>query len=444
LGEVSPAEDGRARIAEIVMGTRERLTILRNYRELTTNQEVDRGLVGNELHDAINVATGQLPSARDESWFDQFLVSHSRHGFDHRNFDPDDAGYAPARQLGVIQGPWSFQEIDQQLDVSRRSMTMSQRFDPQSLAEGEVDQLTLRELSDFLENPPKTFVRRRLNIRLGDFEEPSSDDMEISPSKLSRSRIVRRLHEYLRHRRGFSEEKLRVLATSGDVPDLDFLVADSLRAEVDELTERYFTQIEGWNLESRPVATMIADVEVAGDIECWSQGNRLKVIHVLSSSPRVRKFIPLWVNVLALRSVTAPDVKVSFAAIFPLRNEETGEFTTVAEGELTISPEEGRQLLGESVEHYRRNLRSPLPFASGWDGQTNKFSATWEESRTKDDTSNFLADPYWELLWGHLNADEMLTWGVVNEFERFTSLLSRGANIVDMATPAKKPKRTTR
>ena len=439
-GDISPNDDGRSRIGELILATRERLTIIRTSRDLGTNVHVEPGVVCSELHDGIADITRTVDGA---TWFLDNITQHPRHGFHSSNFDPNADAFASLQRRGVITGPWSFSRLDVRLSPSSETMTTGDRLSTAGIASSPPTTVTLSDLEFFFKNPPRTFVQRTLGINLDAWEDRINDDVETSFEALTRATTIRRLVQHLTEQRGDFGQSLGALAASGDVPPLTLLPVDDIRGVVEALANHYHEATEGASRVTHRVSLKFDSLTVSGELHPFLNDEGLSLVEVLTSTVRLDRLIGPWIRAVALRSSAPASTPVSLTLIFPSATSDADDPAVSLRIGISAPPMMAHQTLSTGVEYYLRNLSQPFVYEPRWQPK-NWLSAElsddvwYQEGFSMKNPDKFLADPYWNLLFSDLTAAGLMeryddpTLGFRRIYLTMRTLFTTVANVIDV------------
>ncbi len=181
-GDRDPRAESRQALLEAVLAAGDHLVVVRDGRDVRTNQEIPRSLVAAELFEAV-LALVDAPAR--PALAGVLEVHHPRHPFDEKCF-VDGA-------LGVV-GPWGFDPSDLEGARARRRRTPEARpFLVDLLPSGHNEVIDLADLHSFLKNPAAAFVNQALEVRLPRGEERLSTVLPVSLEPLDKWKVGDRL-----------------------------------------------------------------------------------------------------------------------------------------------------------------------------------------------------------------------------------------------------------
>ena len=405
-GDLSPADDARGRLREIILAAGERLTVLRSGRNVVNNEKVEPGVAFSEFLEAVQ-ALGGTP----------LTVAHPRNSYSPSNFDAEADFTAPLRGAGILSGPWSYSALDHSLaatDPTQR-VPRSSLINLSAVHAERPDSLSLYDLEQFLRNPPQVFARCTLGIVLPGSELDRHDDLDISTRGLLGSQITRILLEEERAAddRGGGADLLGGLAAmvaSGEAPPAPILDTDHFTTLVTEMARLAREEVSHGRRRQIPLSLDIDGVTLTGDVDVIQQGEQLTVIEVVTSGMSLRHLVSAWLRVTALRAALGQAVSLYLV----YRPTDPGFGPVLAKRfNVEASAADAREVLSELIGLYRANLEAPIPFAVG-DSLSTYERGTISEDRwlfkeyKKKYEARYLGDPYWELALGHLSVDEVV------------------------------------
>lgn len=181
-GDRDPRAEARQALLEAVLAAQDRLVVVRDGRDVRTNQEMPRSLVAAELFDAV---LALVDAEQRPAFAEDLEVRHPRHPFDEKCFI-DGA-------LGEI-GAWGFDPSDLDGARARRRRAPEDRpFLVDLLPSGHTAVIDLADLHAFLKNPVGAFVGQALEARLPRREERLSTVLPVSLTNLERWKVADRM-----------------------------------------------------------------------------------------------------------------------------------------------------------------------------------------------------------------------------------------------------------
>ncbi len=183
VGERDPRAEDRQLLLDALLAAQDALIVTYTGNDERTNAPRPPAVPIGELLDAVD-ATAQLPDGRPARTV--VRVAHPLQPFHPRNFTPG----------GVVAGgPWSFDALAL---AGARTLTLPKQ-DPPLLLRGPLpppaDQaaLALDDLVAFVCRPDREFLRQRLGISLGAWDDELRDGLPVTFDGLDRHRVGERL-----------------------------------------------------------------------------------------------------------------------------------------------------------------------------------------------------------------------------------------------------------
>ena len=161
LGDRDRRSDVRQAMLETVLAARKNLVVIRNGRNVVTNQLVPAAVVVAEL---VDVVAATIDPAARQSALARLTITHPRQSFDERNFETVGS---PSVEAG-LDGPWSFDPLACAGAAARRSSVQPRPFLAEPLADTTPAVIALADLRQFLVNPSQWFLRSILEVSLPD------------------------------------------------------------------------------------------------------------------------------------------------------------------------------------------------------------------------------------------------------------------------------------
>lgn len=156
-GDRSARADDRALFLEALLSARDVFYLSYLGCSVRDNKPLPPSVLASELIDYVEERFA-IPSGTS-------VVQHPLQSFSPRNFDGSDARVFSYTASNLAAA-----------ETLRQERRTAPPFCPEPLPEDDERELTLEELEDFLVNPPKFFLRNRLQIRLPRDEETLEDD----------------------------------------------------------------------------------------------------------------------------------------------------------------------------------------------------------------------------------------------------------------------------
>ena len=321
LGDRDRRSDARQALLDTVLAASDTLVVIRDGRDPTTNQPLPPATVVADLTDAI-VAT--ITADAQTTTRESLELTHPRQRFDLANFATSGSAFADA-QPGV---PWSFDSIAMSGALALTDPTPATEAPTSTDTPAPTGMIDLADLHDFLEHPPRYFLRRVLELDLPRPPESSvvgtgrgavganglpaaapGADLVLELDGLERWALR---HDWLRHRLGGGEAERfgrRAMATGALPPGrLSQPALDDLNQVVDPLVAEFEEATAGSAPTNVPVDITLADgTRVVGS--CVDHGGAVRgPVQVTVSQQRPTHFLAAWLDLLALMA-HAPDTE---------------------------------------------------------------------------------------------------------------------------------------
>lgn len=423
-GDITPNDDARSRLSELLLSTRDRLTIFRNYRDLSNNKEVEYGTTFAEYRQAVSqILHGGEP----------LVVQHPRHGFSRENFDPSSRTFAGLRAAQVLRESWSHSDLDHRIVIGNSPARLA--ADVRVPAPTAWNQeLTVRDVANFLRDPVVTHLNLALGIRDNSLHVEEYDDLELEIQRRDKPRVIRRLFDFAKNREGVTDSARQSLVHSGDIPPELFGGSHELAELADRFAAAYEELVEGTQRSQIRIHIPLDGLTVIDDVEVLRRNSTLIVPHVHTSQLRLRHVFSPWTHALAVRAAT-PDASPVELHIITLRESEV----VSSQLPVLVSREQAQGILNEIALLYRLNLSSPIPFENDAN-LTDTWTAdeeVWQDTVYKTfPWPRFLGKATWRLVFGDMSVREideyqpLKGWGIGDVLSSLSGLLSR---VMDVA-----------
>jgi exodeoxyribonuclease V gamma subunit len=354
LGDRDPRGEVRETLLEAVIAAGEHLIVVRDGRDLKTNQVVPRAVVTSELFEA--VLSSVYPDAR-EGVARRLEIDHPRQAFDERCFEVG----------GLVDGSvWGFDR--QALDGARARRRRSQsrpEFLPDPLPCPADDVVDLADLHRFFANPSLAFLSQRLGVHLPSVKDGLPSLLPIDCNGLEGWGVGNRLLEARVAGSTFAQwlEYERVLGTLPPGP-LGDLAVSSLDATVDDLvaTARRLGLQPG-PAEPFPVdATLPDGTRVVGSVPRRRHPSTPGPVRLFYSKAKPIHRVASWLDLMAL-SVTEPGTPWRSLAVSRPERPGAGPMVT----DLVLAPgiaaetHRAAEALAVAVDCFRRGMAAPIP-----------------------------------------------------------------------------------
>jgi len=464
VGEIAPNDDARSRLSELLLSTKERLTILRTSHDLGTGEPLDPAITYSEFLDGINEL--RRPSSVNQEEF-VVTIQHPRHGFDARNFTTDEH-FARLRELGIIGTSWSFSQIDERLaEVSEQSAaTAAKRFSDQLSLDAVFappTRLTTSEVGRFIENPPRAHLRFSLGISLSDLSEERLDALDGEfTSRLKSTTVGEVFRATTRDEAATSEvatvAALSAMVSSGDLPPSPILPLEGTVEEILGFHEVWRTFMNQATQKVLAVNVRFGEMEIHDRIEVFERSGVTHVVAVITSTMRFEKLLTPWVRALVVKAHVGNATSVMLTVIYRPKSKQhvpevRMEHLEVENAELTTDA------LGQLAALFTLNLHRPLPFEPNAviipkkSYETVGFTMpsldedTWNgASYSGYRSTNYMKNRHWRAVFGHLTVDDLEGVPATDPSSRtavhqaFNTLLKTPLNLYAIELEEKAPK----
>jgi len=336
-------------LLDALMAATDRLIVTYTGKDERTNTPRPPAVPVGELLDVIDATARVQDGSRAR---ERVLVQHPLQPFDPRNFTLGEL--VPGRH-------WGFDRVTlrgaQALGAPR---TAPPPFLREPLPEVRAPLVELDDLVRFAEHPVRAFLRQRLGIMLGDFDDEVGDALTVELDHLEQWGVGTRLLEGRLAGADMdacvAAEVARGLLPPGRLGDP---VLDRLKPTVEQLAGYALRVAEGAS-RSLDVKLELGDGRILSGTVPGMFGDLLRVVQYSRVGPKHR--IALWVRWLAL---TAAYPNRPIQAVL-LGRARTGADRGAAVTRCwlpEISAEEAREQLDVLLDLHARGLREPLPIA---------------------------------------------------------------------------------
>jgi exodeoxyribonuclease V gamma subunit len=355
IGDRDPRGEARQALLEAVLVAEDHLLVLRDGRDVRTNQKVPRAVVAAELFDA---AVALVASDQREKFAEQLEINHPRQPFDERCFE------VGALAAGV---PWGFDGLDFEGAEARRCrVATAVPFLRRPLGPVDADVIELADLHAFFRNPAKAFLTQRLEARLPDSEEEMSRLLPMELTGLEGWNVGDRL---LRARlAGVPVKGWRVVERRlGTLPpgSLEERGLSEVVAIVDELVGVAVAH----GVRPDPGDVFEVEVELAdgtrivGSVPLRLPPDSPGPARVFYSRSKPHHQVAAWLDLMAL---VGTDPSEPWRSLTVGRSSDPKAKTVdvtdlVPSAEADTNRASARRSLAVAVDCYRRGMREPLP-----------------------------------------------------------------------------------
>jgi exodeoxyribonuclease V gamma subunit len=394
VGDRDPRAEDRQLLLDALLAAQDAVIVTYSGHDERTNAELPPAVPIGELLDAVD-ATAFLPDDPEQPARSQILVTHPLQPFDPRNF-------APGRLCRT--GPWSFDRVA----LAGARALESERHPAPPFVSAPLPPLTdtaltLSDLIAFVERPVQAFLRQRLGVATGSFEDEIDDALPVELDGLSEWGVGQRLLEAVLAGAGGREACLAEVAR-GQLPPgaLGRPVIARVWPEVEALVGQ--ARAHAGSADPRSLETNFR-------LPCGAAGGELRitgtvtgvydrvVLGVAYSRLAAKHRLAAWVRLLAL-SAAHPEVQFEAVTIGRADKRADARLCIAHVPALGSSPESRRARalveLGRLAELRALGLREPLPLPCA-------TAAAWSEAvvrrRAQEVEARAAACDEWESGW---------------------------------------------
>jgi exodeoxyribonuclease V gamma subunit len=390
VGDRDPRSEDRQLLLDALMAAQDRLIITYTGNDERTNAQRPPAVPVGELLDAVDRAAR---AGDDRPASATVLTRHPLQPFDPRNFAP--GTLAPGT-------PWAFDRVT--LEGARA--LEGPRTPPAPFLEAPLPPthspiLELEDLVRFVERPVRAFLRQRLGISVGDYDDEIDDALSVELDALEQWGVGQRL---LEARLAGADLQTAVGAelARGTLPPghLAAPVVQGVKPIVEEIARRAEDVLEpGARTTSVDVRLTLPDGRTLSGTVAGVCGDLLRTVTYSRVGPRHR--LAVWVRWLAL-TAAHPERPFTAATIGRGRSG-TDARVTIARLPVLADDPAGRRAaaldqLAALADLHARGLREPLPLAC-------LTSAAYAETAYAGGDPVRAATRAWESGWRFDNED---------------------------------------
>ena len=382
-GDRSRREEDRQVFLELLLAARRRLYISYVGNDIRGNEPLPPSVLVSELLDTLNrgfTPAREKDAGTPETMARRIVVRHPLQAFSPRYFMADDTRLFSYREDLCVPPPAA---------VDGRPPLLGA---PLPLAEDEFREIDLRELIDFLRNPARFLLRRRLAIDLYETTEELGSDEPFAMEGFTGNDLQQRLTDALLE--GRLPATMREIETAlGELPH--GAVGARIFQDAEAIAQRFAARLRRDRLaESRlPVDLHIDGTHISGTLEGVTARGLQR--HLAREKAYPALWLECWVRHLVLNA---------------LRPEQENQSTLfLLDGAHELRPvEDAQAMLGRLLTLFREGLALPLHFfprsASAYlkaqsKGKDPRLEARleWEGIEKKIGEG---AEPYYRLAFG--------------------------------------------
>lgn len=408
VGDRDGRGEVRQALLELVLSARERLVVIREGRDVRTNHVVPRAVPVAELADAV-LATVH-PDHRD-AVRRRLEVVHPRQAHDERVLVADaratdgPASLDPGRAWAV--DPAALDAAD----ARRRRGGERPAFLERPIDASGLDLIELSDLHDFLENPVRHFLRRRLGVSLPRRGDAVSATLPVDPVGLVRWGVGSRLLEQ-QLEGGPIDEWRELERRSGVLPpgSLGDLLLDDVTSAVGSLQRAAEAAgVRPGHGELLPVDVTLADgTRVVGSVEDHLDPPSVGPVRTSFSKARTTFLLAAWLDLVAL-AATGPQRPWRSVGIYPhpsKRDTATVYDLTVADASHPdrLDPRDALEVV---VDCYRRGAVEPLPLFPRLSQRVHTGEARPGDWRSDYGSGADGNDAHVAMVFGHLDLRDL-------------------------------------
>jgi exodeoxyribonuclease V gamma subunit len=353
IGDRDPRGEARESLLEAVLAAGEHLVVVRDGRDVKTNQVVPRAVVTAELFEAVLsvVDPGLRPAVAD-----RLEIDHPRQPFDERCFE---VGRLVAGKAWGFDGG----ELDGAL-ARRRQAVVRPPFLDTPLEPVDTDVIDLADLQRFFNDPVASFFSQRLQARLPREEDELPTILPMGTDGLHGWKIGTRLLEARVAGHTF-DQWLRHERATGSLPPgpLGDASVTALGDNVEQLVEAARQS----GLESGPGQSVPVDAElpdgtrVVGSVRLRRPSDEPGPVRLFYSRAKATHRVAAWLDLMALLA-TDPDRPWRSVAVSRAAGPKGGaEVVDLKAGPELVGRAEAAKVLAVAADLYRRGLCEPIP-----------------------------------------------------------------------------------
>ena len=354
IGDRDPRGEARETLLEAVLAAGDHLVVVREGRDVRTNQVVPRAVVTTELFESL---LASVRPDRRTSVASRLEIDHPRQPYDERCFE--------AGRL-VEDTSWGFDPTQLAGALARRDQDSRRSpFLDEPLAPVPSDVIELSELHRFLRNPTAAFFSERLGAHLPRPEEDVPTSLAVDIGGLNGWAVGSRLLEARQAGHTFEEwlHYERRLGTLPPSPLGEQQILSLGRTVEAILDEAHRAGMAPGPAEPHPVDVRLRDgTRVTGSVLLRLTGDASGPAQLHYSRFKPVHRVAAWLDLMALMA-TDPTTRWRSLAVSRANQAGAGPEVTdmipspaLVEGEISAGDQ-----LDVAVDCYRRGMTEPLP-----------------------------------------------------------------------------------
>ncbi|XVX20642.1 exodeoxyribonuclease V subunit gamma [Actinomycetota bacterium] len=335
-GERDTRSEDRQLLLDAIMSAQEQLVVIYSGADEHTGAERPPAVPLGELIDSLAVTATGGPD---------IVMRHPLQVFDERNFTAAEGDPPVSFDLAALAGARAA------LGERHSDDAFGQPLDPAGLSEVSVD-----ELVEFVKDPYRAHLSRRLGIRLPEVPETGRDAIPLEPSGLEKWAIGDRVARAL-VAGASTDDVVQAELRRGTLPPggLAYVVLGDILKISGRVAAAAMTHLGG------PRRAVDLDIDLPGGIRLTGTVAGTVdgcTLHYGYSSLAPKNLLPVWVRYLALQ---AAEPTTQWQGVVIGRDRQRVARVRYA----GVTPERAREILSELVDLYRRGMDEPVPMPPG-------------------------------------------------------------------------------